>query len=134
MGLNEQGQAVKTGTGFFYSFNHGERKRVLVTNKHVIEGTVATQFVLHASLPNAAQPTDILPAVVPLSAWVSHPVPKIDLCATSFGDATGPSNLIAFIVAIEAELVPTQEQLNELGAVEDILMVWLPKRPLGCGT
>lgn len=125
VGLNAEGQPFKTGTGFFYSFDN-ESKRVFVTNKHVIEGTVATQFVVHASLPNATKPTDNLPAVVPSSAWMSHPNPKIDLCAIPFGDAAAPNNLVPFIAAVPAEMVPTQQKLNDLGAVEDVLMVGYP--------
>jgi hypothetical protein len=127
IGINSHNVPVNAGTGFFYSFeNAGQNGRIFVTNKHVVQETVATQFVIHGAPAGAAKPTTNIPVQVPTSEWIMHPDTNTDLCALPFGDPQPPGNILPFIAPIPSSIIPTEEQLEQLGAVEDVLMVGYP--------
>src|SRR5208283_3338677 len=56
--------------------------------------------------------------------WVHHPDPKVDLCALPLADAF--NQVKPFYRTIDPSLIPSQAQLDELSAVEEILMVGYP--------
>ncbi|RTE90666.1 trypsin-like peptidase domain-containing protein [Bradyrhizobium sp. LVM 105] len=123
--------SVSTGTGFFFGFpgpkGHG---RMLVTNKHVVEGVANAQIIVHGFPHQGSsmrpKPTHKLTVNIPANFWVPHPNPKIDLCAVPFGDPPNPENLIPFVTDLNADLIPGPELLTSLSAVEDVLMFGYP--------
>jgi hypothetical protein len=58
VGLDQNGKEFKFGTGFFYRFpvDTDRSAWVLVTNKHVIEGTSWTGFVVHTISGDGSKP------------------------------------------------------------------------------
>lgn len=120
---------LKSGTGFFYNYpaDEGQQVPVLITNKHVIEGTSALQFIVHTSTIKDAKKPDGNGAISSIATdWVSHPNPKIDLCAVLVGPAMNTMNPPPFFRTLDPTLIKTQKELENLNAVEDVLMVGYP--------
>jgi hypothetical protein len=128
VGINASGTAIKAGTGFFYQFPvaAGDTRIVpiLVTNKHVIDGVMHADFVLHTNSSGGNKPDGNLTVRSQFADWVHHPNPKVDLCALPVGGVVNQQK--AFYRAFEPSIVPSEAQLEELSAVEDILMVGYP--------
>jgi hypothetical protein len=128
VGINVRGAAFKTGTGFFYQFPvaAGDNRNVpiLVTNKHVIDGVTHADFVIHTNSTGGKKPDGKAPVRSQFCDWVHHPNPKVDLCAIPVGGVLNQAN--AFYRALEPSIVPSEGQLEELSAVEEILMVGYP--------
>jgi hypothetical protein len=119
----------KTGTGFFYNFptEGGQFAPVLVTNKHVIDGTSSLEFVVHATtVKNAKQPDAKAGITSTAPEWTPHPNPKIDLCGIPIGPVTNSMTPTPFFRSLDPSLVKSNDELKELTAVEDILMVGYP--------
>ncbi|HEX8264489.1 MAG TPA: serine protease [Pyrinomonadaceae bacterium] len=122
-----------TGTGFFYNINHqGKMLPVLVTNKHVIKN--ASKGLLHFNLSDEAD--------LPLngkyhtvvydnfeSDWILHPESEIDLCILLIAPVFHKLLEIGkrvFYIGLENSFIPREEQLSELTAIEDIIMIGYP--------
>jgi hypothetical protein len=119
----------KSGTGFFYNYPTEDDKQVpvLITNKHVIENTSALQFVVHtASVKDAKKPDGNGTIGSSQADWIPHPNPKVDLCAVPVGPVMNKMTPIPFFRALDPSLVKSQKELEELNAVEDVLMVGYP--------
>jgi Trypsin-like peptidase domain len=128
VGVNASGAAFKTGTGFFYLFPvaAGDDRTVplLVTNKHVIEGVTFADFMVHTNSTGGSKPDGNGPVRSQFGDWINHPNPKVDLCALPVGGALNQAK--AFYRAFDPSIVPSEAQLEELSAVEEILMVGYP--------
>jgi hypothetical protein len=128
VGINASGTAFKTGTGFFYQFPvaAGDNRNVpiLVTNKHVLEGVAHADFVIHTNATGANKPDDNAVVRSTFGEWVPHPDPKVDLCALPVGGALTRAK--GFFRALDPSIVPSEAQLEDLSAVEEILMVGYP--------
>jgi V8-like Glu-specific endopeptidase len=124
-----------TGTGFIYKF--AERKDglhvpAIVTNKHVIEGASKGQFLL--TLANEQnEPIDTEHFTCSFnnfeSLWHLHPDKEVDLCAMPIApilSVLSEQKKTPFYIPIDKTLLPTANELNDLRAVEDILMVGYP--------
>lgn len=129
----------KTGTGsatgFFFSkpAEGGKNRPILVTNKHVVQGADDVYFHLSLCKDDADEPSGKHFCVSIKEAsgiWVDHPDPDVDLCATPFGPlykralANGQN---VFHRNIDVNMIRTDEELSELNAVEDVLMIGYPK-------
>jgi hypothetical protein len=130
VGTVSNSTSVKTGTSFFFNFpmENGQFVPVLITNKHVIDGTQHLQFLVHTTTdqntkaPNANAGIDSRP-----SDWIPHPDPKIDLCGLVVGPVMNSmAPLIPFFRALEPTLIKSDDELKELDAVEQILMAGYP--------
>ena len=128
VGLNAAGNAFRTGTGFFYELpvaaDDDRRVPILVTNKHVVEGVAKAQFVIHTNSTGGQKPDGKATVVSQLSDWVPHPDPKIDLCALPVGGTLNQAK--AFYRSLGPSIIPSDAQLEGLGAVEEILMIGYP--------
>jgi hypothetical protein len=123
-----------TGTGFFFDFLDSETTSVpaIVTNKHVVEGAVEGAFKMHeAGDDGSPHPKDNLNIRLDQFAgrWIPHPDPHVDLCvlpaAPIFRAAQGQGKKV-FHIPLGPSLVPSKAQLDELTAVEDIVMIGYP--------
>jgi len=121
---------IKTGTGFFFNFPTDSKEfvPVLITNKHVIDGTERLGFLIHtatdrdAKAPSANVEIDSVP-----SDWIPHPDPKIDLCRLIVGPVMNSmSPLIPFFRPLDPSLIKSDEELKQFDAVEQVLMVGYP--------
>lgn len=128
VGVNSSGTPFKTGTGFFYQFPvaTGDDRNVpiLITNKHVIESVTYADFVIHTNSDGGDKPDGNGNVRSQFAEWIPHPNPKVDLCALPVGGVLNQAK--AFYRAIDPSIVPSDAQLEELSAVEEILMIGYP--------
>jgi hypothetical protein len=123
-----------TGTGFFYRcLENGEQHvPVIVTNKHVIAGAVQGRFQL------TLLKSDGIPDIgryinIELDnferRWIPHPDPSVDMCVMPIApllQEAGASGHRFFYVNLDKSLIPTSDELADLGALEDVIMIGYP--------
>lgn len=125
---------VGTGTGFFFDYLRNGNKSipVIVTNKHVIKNSIIGTFII-----TSADSNDLpdMKKHIPVSLdnfekrWILHPDPNIDLAIMPIAPLLAEAKqkgFKPFIIPISKEIIPTEIQLKDLTAVEDILMVGYP--------
>ena len=125
---------MATGTGFFYRFaeNGDVYVPAIVTNRHVVEG--AKRGRLHLNLADSeGQPLSRQYATFVIedfnARWIPHPDEEVDLCVMPIA----PLHLEAeqrgqafFYVSLNGTLVPNREELSDLTAMEEVVMVGYP--------
>jgi hypothetical protein len=125
---------IGTGTGFFFSFLQDGPKNIpaIVTNKHVVHGAHRGKIILTGARPDGyPDPFSRMPIVFDNfeSMWIPHPDPMVDLCimplAPLFTQAHS-KNFTPFLRWFDKSIVPSEETLKQLAAVEDILMIGYP--------
>ena len=123
-----------SGTGFFYRFADKGDTYVpaIVTNKHVIGGSLSGSFVLTEKDDNGK----------PIygqyrrfyfddfqSWWRAHPDNEVDLCAMPIAPILRQAEereIKLFYISLDKSLLLAEEQLNDLILMEDIVMVGYP--------
>jgi Trypsin-like peptidase domain len=123
-----------TGTGFFFRcLENGERHApVLVTNKHVVAGAEIGRFNL--TLMNRSEGPDIgKHFCIELNnfqhLWIPHPDPNVDLCVLPVAELLTKAATAGhrfFYVALDKTLLPSDEDLANFGALEDVIMIGYP--------
>ena len=117
------------GTGFYFALHRDKEVTVpvIITNKHVVNGSVKTHFKLSVETAKGEAP-ELLDVGVTSSAWVLHPDPKVDLCAMPFGTVLNaiPANKKVIWKYLTADNMPTKDDWNGISSVEDVLMVGYP--------
>lgn len=126
--------SIGTGTGFFFKCldEAGHHVPVIATNKHVIANAIEGRF--HLTLrDNDGNPLTGQHINIGLDnfeqRWIAHPEPDVDLCVLPINsllqeaDATGKR---FFFISLDKSLIPTQQELEELGALEDVIMIGYP--------
>lgn len=123
-----------TGTGFFFSFGIDNKSQIpiIVTNKHVIEGTERGSFVL------TKRNVDGSPIIgsyerIALdnfeSLWLKHPDKNLDLAVFPIAPLLRQAetrSISLFTVPLDDPLIPTQETLDSLSGLENITMIGYP--------
>jgi Trypsin-like peptidase domain len=125
-----------TGTGFFFNFKmDGENQYVptIITNRHVLEGVNNIHLVMSTNdyfsdpIRNvnkfSINYTDIQ------SKIVYHSDPSVDLCALKISDIVRhqiDNNLYFDIKNLTMENIPSDEELESLRFVEELIMVGYP--------
>ena len=123
-----------SGTGFFYHFadNGDAYIPAIVTNKHVIEGALRGSFVL------TEKSDDENPIYGQYrrfyfddfqSRWTLHPNKEVDLCAMPIAPILNQAkeqNLNFFYIFLDKSLLLTEEELDDLTLMEDVVMVGYP--------
>ncbi len=122
------------GTGFFFSFARDGERHVpaIVTNKHVVEG--ATRGCFHLTMGDSSgNPVYSQHEVFSFEGfqrfWMSHPEDDVDLCAMPIAPILERGRQVGktlFFTGLDMALVPTPEELAQLTAMEDIVMVGYP--------
>lgn len=131
----EYGDGAKgSGTGFFFNFpkNSDQHIPLIITNKHVIRNS-KTGYI-HMNLANQSGfPLDQQYIKIKIDdfekKWIFHPDDEIDLAAMPIGplvEQAHQSDKKLFYVSLMPDLIPSSEDLSQLVAVEDILMVGYP--------
>lgn len=130
VGLNKEGKPLQFGTGFLFNFTAGEKTLpVLVTNKHVVEGCAATGVVIHTRSETENVPSGNTSVTLEAqlgNGWIPHPNAATDLCALPIGRVFSSMKPPPFYRGLDEALIPTQQVLDDLDAVEDVLMVGYP--------
>ena len=125
------------GTGFFFDFG-GTIGRTIITNKHVIDDmNFAKFFLTHSSTSNEPMTgMKIMSFLSDLQTHcICHPNPDIDLAVLPMNHikflqgspgVSSEDSPRAHISTLNATLIRTQNQLNSLRLIEEIVMIGYP--------
>jgi hypothetical protein len=123
---------TEAGTSFIFSYEHDSKQYLfLVTNKHVVSGANAGRFFFTLSdgqNPRIGERFDIQMADFQ-NAWVGHPDSSIDIAAMPLVpvlEHIQQQGRQAFFKSIPHTLVPSDAQLSELDALEEVVFVGYP--------
>jgi hypothetical protein len=125
---------VATGTGFFFrAYQEGDTTvPVIVTNRHVVRDALQGRFLLHETDEDGS-PSRAKSITVALddfeTRWFPHPQDDVDLCFMPAGpiiNAAFAQGRKPFFVDLGLDLIPTEEELREFTAAEEVLMVGYP--------
>jgi hypothetical protein len=122
------------GTGFFFDFAITQRKGLaIVTNKHVVQDPKTLKYVdeMELTFTKVNDLGDILIDDAKTSIKVEmdkfkqhlvfHPDENVDLCLIPMIDG---KNLLR--IKLSENLIPTEQQINELEGIEEIIMMGYP--------
>ncbi|MEG3989642.1 serine protease [Microcoleus sp. S28C3] len=125
-----------TGTGFFFNFLVDEQTHIsaIITNKHVVAGAVTGSFQLHELDKTIEEPQpsgDFFTVGLDNfeNHWISHPDNNVDLCAMLFKPLRSQAEIQGksiFNCAIDNSFILSKADLEELSAVEEVLMIGYP--------
>jgi hypothetical protein len=123
-----------TGTGFFYNFTHNEKQYIptIVTNKHVVDRSITGSFKL--TLKNLdGNPDRLNHESIVLDnfeqRWIPHPDGVTDLCVmpiTPLLIEAQSKGKEFFIVNLDYSLLPSDEDLEDMMGLDQIIMVGYP--------
>jgi hypothetical protein len=126
---------ISTGTAFFYDFKIDDQRilPVLVTNKHVIAGAKSVKFfvheaVMHQDTGKPGPASTSFEVTAPGELFVQHPG-DIDLCAMPFEPLrrhASQQGKQIFYISLSEQLIPDDDGLRKLSALEDVVMVGYP--------
>lgn len=118
-----------SGTGFFYNFRVGEKIfPTIITNKHVVNYKEDEEVTFHLHLAAEDGDPKFNHKVTLNTHWYFHS--NKDICFTFINPVietveqnTGKK---VFFIANDERLIPSQTQLEELNALEELVMVGYP--------
>lgn len=123
-----------TGTGFFMNLlkKEGMAVPVIVTNKHVVKGAITGKLIFTLS-DGEGNPNNKSHYNVEFNnfqnSWIDHPEVDIDLCILPIAEILTNARLIGkyiFYMPLETSIIPVSKQIDELKAIENIVMVGYP--------
>ncbi|MCO1622514.1 trypsin-like peptidase domain-containing protein [Pseudomonas putida] len=123
-----------SGTAFFFHLaKDGVDYPLLITNKHVVDGTVRGLVRFH--LAHGAQPVlgetigmDFQPDVWS-TLWVGHPHPNVDIAVAPVRPITrqlADDGVGIYYTAIREEQIPNEEQMKDFDVLEEVTFVGYP--------
>ena len=127
-------QGLTTGSGFFFIFkgNNKSVAPVIITNKHVVQGSDSIRLFFKTSVnnkPNYGEPAIVTIANTGLSV-VQHPNKDIDLVAipiVPIESILDKKKINIYSISIEETNIASDSiQKKELKSIEDILMIGYP--------
>lgn len=124
-----------SGSGYFVKFKENKETNqhipVVITNKHVINNSVRGRLIFTISVDG--NPVDKEHFQINIDDfekfWIKHPDSYVDLCAmpiAPFLKAAEAQNKSLFYIPLELSLIPSEEQLKTLSALEEIVMIGYP--------
>lgn len=132
--------SLSVGTGFFFSYNPDPswngRIETIVTNKHVVKDAKVLKLTFRTefSIDDIGTKKDSIRNydLINPNFWIyNHPDPNVDLCIiflkpiTDFFLKTHNEKLdISFF---EKQLIPNDKILEQLTAIEDVIMIGYPE-------
>ena len=120
------------GTGFFMQMSKEVGDRLLITNWHVVEDLRSIRFLMHRSpqVYDASKSSKFVEINLKDAQrrWIRHPDPVVDLCAANLYDLCLDARISDTIASAPFLLdeIPSEENLRELRAVEEVVMVGYP--------
>ena len=118
-----------SGTGFFYNFEiDGKVIPTIITNKHVVRynPNETMRFLVH--LKNGENESRENFEITYTTNWVFHSQKDICFCFVNqvFEQVKQLTGKDLFYFAIDDSIVPTEEMLADLSALEELVMVGYP--------
>ena len=123
-----------SGTGFIFQLERdGQNYPLLVTNKHVVDGSTKAAIRVHRS--NGERPALGDSVEVTLDApdwaamWHGHPDPAVDITVAAFGPILNQltkAGIQPFYRAISPRDIPSAKQIEDLDALEEVTFVGYP--------
>lgn len=123
-----------SGTGFIINLCQDTKKGtcvpVLITNNHVVENSIKTVFEF-CKADDMGNPIDTEPFSFAYegNSWVHHPDKNVDLRCLFLAEALNElqkANIKIFYIPLKTDMIPSAEQLNQLSAMEDVVMIGYP--------
>jgi hypothetical protein len=123
-----------TGSGFFFQFlqNGAIHVPAIVTNKHVVSGALRGQFNLTLrdgeGGPRIGQHLRIELDQFE-QRWIGHPDPDVDLAIMPIAPLLTEAQKQGrsfFFISLDKSLIGTPSELEDLSALEDIVMIGYP--------
>lgn len=130
---NKQGE-TRTGTGFLFRFEDHNSKHIplVLTNKHVVSGMTDAVFVMTRSDSNGNPIYSDYSSITITdlgSMILNHPESEVDLCAIPFAPillSARSKGINLYYSIFTTDLIPSQAQLDQLQAIEEIIMIGYP--------
>lgn len=126
----KDGKMIRTGTGFVYNASLGEQiVPILFTNRHVVESVDTLTVKMVSAEDGAPKLGFTVDITVDKSAWNFVSDESIDLVGIPLGPALRQINekgQSVFFKGIPNELFPSDQQLDQLAAVESVLFIGYP--------
>jgi hypothetical protein len=127
--------STSQGTGFFFQFPLSDTQNipVVVTNNHVVRGSMSLQFRLRARASDGwANNRDQIEFKLPYDElrWLKHPDPGVDLAALPIAgllEEVMRQGKSPFFVSLREVDLPSEAAIGDLGAVENVLMIGYPR-------
>ena len=123
---------VSVGTGFILNVCvEGDTSvPIIVTNKHVINGFGRVEFEFCLKNEDGT-PNDLKTHKITINnpQWVYHPNQNVDLCCLPLAAVLNhikKSHIQLFYIPIGLNLLPSDETVEKLGAMEEIVMIGYP--------
>lgn len=125
--------SIGVGTGFHFRLDleDGRQIPLIVTNRHVVEGSTRVTSQIHFA-NDSGLPSKEIASIIPTDGgnpWFFHDDPSVDLAAISIAPILKGVDAIKrglYYKSLTLDLIPTQEELDSMNAVESISMVGYP--------
>lgn len=123
---NYENSQSGVGTGSLFSRKYGRDKNLplVITNKHVVNGSVTSEFILHVAngIGASRAPSGKYAAVEigPYSDWFGHPNDNIDLSGNPINPTlhqAAQSGDPIFSTNIGDDIIPFIDDIQDLNAV-----------------
>lgn len=118
-----------SGTGFFYNFKvAGKVYPTIVTNKHVVRDNPNECMTFFLHLRDDDGGTTQNHRVTYSMTWIFHSTKDLCFCFVNpvFEQVKKDTGKSVFYIANDNSVVATQQKLNELSALEELVMVGYP--------
>lgn len=129
--LKKGGQA--SGTGFIYQVPAGGDPNrsfpLLITNAHVLDGALSAVVELVESVDGAPVPSRRVRVELQPALWTKFTNAAEDIAAIPLGGALNQlqsAGKQAFFRSINPDLIPSQEVIDDLAAMEEITFIGYP--------
>jgi hypothetical protein len=129
--LVKSGTTAGAGTGFFFKLFEGPERTlvVIVTNRHVVENMDSCSFIVHKL--RLSRPTNDGTLTIDVSRAREkvflHPTEDLAVIIVSEDiNALQANGTPPFIVALDAGNIPSQDTLEAINPIEEILTVGYP--------
>jgi len=118
-----------SGTGFFYHFNINDTiVPTIITNKHVVCNNSNETMTFRLHLSNGENSTEESIDITWTTYWYFHPTHDLCFCFVNplFEEVKLKTNKKVFYKNNDESIIGLQEKLDELSAIEELVMVGYP--------
>lgn len=118
-----------SGTGYFYNFMIDNKiVPVIITNKHVVNYNVNETMTFYLHLRNGENESNESYQVTLTLNWIFHSKKDLCFCFVNpvFEFVKKQTGKDVFYIAIDETILPSQKMLEELSALEELVMVGYP--------